>query len=359
MGKAVYLIELSVAFAMMSLGIAIQQLHYPSVLSLNMGLSGVCFLIFSYFFARGIVSLDHKKLNVWLSCSILILALALRFFSARDADQVEFCYSVMILSVYIPLIIFIGLALWKVRHLFFGNILEKIWLLVISVWFLSTLIRLAYFSYSPDMLKILFLGNSNTFYGDFIELQHVFYGLILLFSILTLLVAIKRLVFDINRKSRLDGLTGAYNRLGLHYFIEFKLPKLQSFSLIMLDIDFFKAVNTRYGHPIGDAVIKEVVLLINKHLSNVEHQTIRLGGEEFLIILPTIVVPQLVEIAENLREYIEKYDFLHLADDLTITVSIGIGEYDASSSFQDAYKDVDSKLAVAKQSGRNQVVGLV
>lgn len=243
-GKAVYLIELSIAFAMMSLGIAIQQLHYPSVFLLNMGLSGICFLIFSYFFARGIVSLDHKKLNVWLSYSILILALGVRFFSARDADQVQFCYLVTILSVYIPLVLFIGLALWKVRHLFFGDILEKIWLLVIGTCFLSILARLAYFSYYPDMLKILFVGNSSTFYGYSAELQHVFYGLILIFSVLTLLLAIKRLIFDINYKSRLDNLTGAYNRLGLEYFIEFELPKIKSFGLIMLDIDFFKAVNT-------------------------------------------------------------------------------------------------------------------
>nr|WP_272909105.1 GGDEF domain-containing protein [Acinetobacter nectaris] len=209
------------------------------------------------------------------------------------------------------------------------------------------------------MLRILFVENKNPFYEHFYILQHIFYILVLIFSILTLLLAIKRLIRDTNEKRLFDALTGAYNRLGLQHFIEFDLPKLNTFSLIMLDIDFFKSVNSQYGHPIGDSVIKILVYLIKTNMNSEDSKVIRLGGEEFMVILPSLNQIKLMKKAEYLREVIENYDFSEIAEGLVVTVSMGVGEYDATIDFQDIYTDIDRKLAEAKRNGRNQIVSVI
>ncbi|SDB90288.1 GGDEF domain-containing protein [Acinetobacter boissieri] len=359
-GQAKYLIQLGTAFLSISIGVVLQITHFPNQDSLNSVLSGLFFLIFSYSIAQGIVLLEGKSLNPVICCIVFIIAFVVRCISSLMPPLDEY-YFISVFSVYSALVIFLGSSLWKVRHLIFGDFLEKTWCFVITIWLLSLVVRLAYVSYSPDMLRVLLWKSGKVYYSyqQFSLLQHLFYLMALFFSVLTILLAVKRLIFDINRKSRLDSLTGAYNRLGLQYFIELELPKLESFNLIMLDIDFFKAVNTRYGHPIGDAVIKEMVLLINKNLSDVKHHTIRLGGEEFLIILPDLSAEELPYLADKLRTRIEKHNFSKIANGLNITVSMGVGQYQSDLCFQEAYKDIDSKLAVAKQSGRNQVVEFV
>ncbi|MBF7683241.1 GGDEF domain-containing protein [Acinetobacter sp. B5B] len=356
-GQAKYLIQLGVSFCSISVGVTLQIIHVPSQDALNGTLSGLFFLVFSYSLAQGIVLLEGKTLDPILSCSIFIIAFIARCISSLMPHIDEY-YFISVFSVYTALVIFLSNALWKVKHLILGDALEKMWYIVISIWLGSLIIRLGYVSYSPDMLRMLLwkTGKISYSFEEFSVLQHLFYTMALLFSILTILVAIKRLIFDISRKTRLDGLTGAYNRIGLQYLIEFELPKTKTMGLIMLDIDFFKSVNTRYGHPVGDAVIKEVVLLINRNLASVNPHTVRLGGEEFLIILPHLTMQRLPELAENLRCFIEKHDFIHIADGLSITVSMGIGEYESTLAFKDIYKEIDQKLASAKKSGRNQVV---
>lgn len=353
--KARYLIYLSIAFGGMSLGIGLQIAHTPDNVSLNVTLSGICFLVFSYFVTQGIVTLEGRKLNQSLCFSILIVSFIIRCTSSLmpSTDLADF---MRVFSVYTVLLVFLVLALWHVRHLVFGDILEKIWVFVLVLWFMSLAWRLAYLSYSPEMLRILFLENKNPFYEHFYRLQHIFYLLILSFSVLTLLLAIKRLIRDVNRKSFFDILTGAYNRLGLQHFIEFDLPKLSKFSLIMLDIDFFKEVNSQYGHPIGDAVIKRIVVLIQESMVVNEEKVVRLGGEEFMVILPELDKDRLSKKAEKLRYDIENYDFSEIAVGLNITVSMGIGEYATTQDFQDIYTEIDQKLSYAKTNGRNQVV---
>lgn len=360
-GQSNYLIQFGTAFLLVSIGVVIQMVHVPSQDSLNDVLSGLCFLSFSYSIAQGIVLLEGKRLNSVMCCTVFIIAFVIRCISSLMM-QSDGYYYISIFSVYCALIIFLGSGLWKVRNLIYGDFLEKTWFLVIAIWLFSLVVRLAYVSYYPEMLRVLLLKSGKIYYYPYPNIsifQHLFYLIALFFCLLTFLISIKRLVFDINRKSRLDGLTGAYNRLGLQHILEIEIPRLQSYNLIMLDIDFFKAVNTRYGHPVGDSVIKELVSLITDHLSDVSHKTVRLGGEEFLIILLDLNGHTLLELADYLRTHIEQHCFSNIADGLAITVSMGVGKYQPDLSFQDAYKDIDSKLALAKKNGRNQVVDAI
>lgn len=357
-GKAKYLIYLSISFLAISFGVGLQIAQVPHNVSLNVTTSGFCFFIFSFFIAQGIVALEDKTLNVWICICFIIFLLSIRYLSAFAPD-IQTSDFMQVLSVYVALFTFVSVALWKVRYLIFGDTLEKAWYLILFIWALSLIGRLAYISYSPNILRLIFVENKNPFYVHFSELQHIFYILLLIFSILTLLLAVKRLIKDISQRNLFDTLTESYNRLGLQHFIEFELPKLKSFSLIMLDIDLFKSVNSQYGHPIGDIVIQKTVELIHMNFMDIEHKVMRIGGEEFMVILPHLTLDELLILSEKLRHRVQEHDFSDIAQDLHITVSMGVGEYSSQQDFQYIYKEIDRKLALAKRGGRNQVVNQI
>ena len=123
-----------------------------------------------------------------------------------------------------------------------------------------------------------------------------------------------------------------------------------SFSLIMFDIDHFKIVNDKHGHAIGDEVLIEYSKLVNSHLREAD-VFCRVGGEEFMIILPYTPKHDAKEIAQKLRIVIEAYKKV-----VPITMSFGVVEFEKSDDFEAIYKRVDDALYKAKESGRNMVV---
>ncbi len=153
-----------------------------------------------------------------------------------------------------------------------------------------------------------------------------------------------------------DSLTDLYNR---RYFNDIAITltaigkrKKTPLSLLMMDIDKFKAINDNYGHAVGDNVIR---LLADKLLEYTRESDIvaRLGGEEFAIILTNTDKKNAFAIAENLRKKIEQLSF----NEITFTVSIGVNEfdYDQDTSIHDSLNRADKALYSAKKSGRNRV----
>ncbi len=122
------------------------------------------------------------------------------------------------------------------------------------------------------------------------------------------------------------------------------------FSLVMFDIDHFKVVNDKHGHAIGDEVLIEYSKLVNSHLREAD-VFCRVGGEEFMIILPYTPKHDAKEIAQKLRIVIEAYKKV-----VPITMSFGVVEFEKSDDFEAIYKRVDDALYKAKESGRNMVV---
>ncbi|WP_415397391.1 diguanylate cyclase [Sulfurimonas sp. CS5] len=151
-----------------------------------------------------------------------------------------------------------------------------------------------------------------------------------------------------------DSLTGIGNRRYFHQKIEEEIQHAQrykhSFSLIMLDIDFFKQVNDKYGHSVGDEVLIEYTKLISSLLRKGDIFS-RFGGEEFMIILPYASKNQAQKIAEKLRTEIELSQKI-----IPITMSFGVVEYVAGEDSEFILKRVDDALYKAKDSGRNIVV---
>lgn len=157
-----------------------------------------------------------------------------------------------------------------------------------------------------------------------------------------------------------DSLTGLPNR---QYF-DLELQKEISLNyrmgydshLIMLDIDLFKNINDTYGHPIGDALLIEIGKLLSDNIR--KYDTLcRLGGEEFLLLLPQTTAEEAFSVAEKLRCIFESHHFCIKDHILHLTASFGVSRLSYTSDPQviAQYAQVDNALYLAKQCGRNCV----
>lgn len=125
-------------------------------------------------------------------------------------------------------------------------------------------------------------------------------------------------------------------------------------SFLFLDIDHFKNINDTYGHSVGDEVLKTVADTLKKDL-RVGDIVARWGGEEFIAILLGANEEQAKMKAEQIRAEVEKIVF-EKPEDLKVTISIGVSEFEDGKTFEDLVKHADEALYRAKESGRNCVV---
>ena len=164
---------------------------------------------------------------------------------------------------------------------------------------------------------------------------------------------------QLRQRAEHDRLTGLLNRQAFDHEIAGEAARFQRyqrpFALLMLDLDHFKAVNDRYGHPVGDAVLAHVGETISKTLREVDVAA-RYGGEEFAIILPETDLHTAEEIAERLRVAIAGSPARTTAGALPITVSIGVSSCPEKASDVDSLiRTADAALYVSKRNGRNRV----
>jgi diguanylate cyclase (GGDEF)-like protein len=134
--------------------------------------------------------------------------------------------------------------------------------------------------------------------------------------------------------------------------------KKSHFSLIMIDIDFFKQLNDRYGHHVGDHVLRDVSSMLMKDMREVD-TVARYGGEEFVIILPETSAPGARLVDELLRRSVEQAKFFAGSPRAVerLTISLGIAQFDTDAQFKrDLIEAADAALYAAKSQGRNQVV---
>ncbi len=173
----------------------------------------------------------------------------------------------------------------------------------------------------------------------------------------------QRLLHDVQRLQQdtvTDRLTGVRNRYYLdadleHRFAQASRDPQRAFSLIMLDIDNFKHINDRFGHLIGDSVLREVAACL-KQAARAADIVTRYGGEEFCVILADTGEPEEARLAaERLRKAVEAHDFDSVADE-RVTVSAGLATYSAADTDVTALlARADTALYAAKESGRNRV----
>ncbi|MYM73032.1 diguanylate cyclase [Duganella sp. FT134W] len=161
-----------------------------------------------------------------------------------------------------------------------------------------------------------------------------------------------------------DPLTGCYNRRHLHeQLLETEISRAQRYKLsltvIMSDLDHFKAVNDTYGHYGGDAVLQRFASLMQSMTRDSIDSVVRYGGEEFLLILPETDLAGGQLLAERLRQTLAATPVEHAGQQITVTASFGVASVDFAASTPDAHVNMiaaaDDLLYAAKNSGRNRV----
>ncbi len=160
----------------------------------------------------------------------------------------------------------------------------------------------------------------------------------------------------IKKQSYIDPLTGVFNRQFLRDFLNGE--NIDSFAIMMIDIDHFKQVNDHYGHKVGDFVLRKLASIFKDQIRD-EDVIVRFGGEEFLIFLKknTDKKGVLLRIARRLHKSVANHRFTYNDLVLRLTISIGFN-FDPShfKSASDAIKYADELLYMAKRSGRNKIV---
>ena len=163
---------------------------------------------------------------------------------------------------------------------------------------------------------------------------------------------------ETQRSTRLDGLTGLLNHTAaksqLNAMVKNLAPQ-KSLTVVMIDIDHFKAVNDTYGHPVGDQVIRGLAWLLKGRLRSSD-MIGRYGGEEFLLALPDVSPEQARMVIDRIREDFSSLPHAHPTGALYATFSAGIASYSDSDSAQSLTEAADNALLEAKRMGRNRVV---
>lgn len=151
----------------------------------------------------------------------------------------------------------------------------------------------------------------------------------------------------------LDPLTGLKNRRSLEALLAEWTVQAEAgleLALLAIDIDFFKRINDTYGHQMGDAVLQELAWKLEAGTGD-KGIVARLGGEEFVIVLPETGMEAALQLAEELHSRLQSADWLHVR----ITVSIGVAAFLAGDTADTLFKRADKALYAAKNAGRNRV----
>lgn len=162
----------------------------------------------------------------------------------------------------------------------------------------------------------------------------------------------------IYRMTIVDELTGVNNKRYLMESLDREISRARRhkrpLSLMMIDIDHFKAINDRLGHLAGDYVLKEMAQAIRNRLRP-DDVVARYGGEEFAVVFPETAITGGVEIADKLRQLVEGHTFEFEKERMEVTISAGVAELQEGMDAMQLLKAADERLYEAKRSGRNRV----
>lgn len=154
-----------------------------------------------------------------------------------------------------------------------------------------------------------------------------------------------------------DPLTGLYNRRsGLQFLSNLwdNAEKGDAFTIVMCDIDYFKNVNDKYGHDMGDAVLVKATAMLQRYFEK-DGCVIRWGGEEFIIGVP-FTEKKTLAVLEKMREEMSRSKFTHKEGDFFITMTFGVEEFGGQESLHVMINKADDKLYKGKDEGRDRIV---
>ncbi|MBN2497196.1 MAG: GGDEF domain-containing protein [Deltaproteobacteria bacterium] len=169
-----------------------------------------------------------------------------------------------------------------------------------------------------------------------------------------------RLLRQLYFRATRDALTGLHNRASLHDRLERELARharySRSLALVQLDLDRFKRINDEFGHPAGDKVLILVAEALRGCLRRCDLAA-RVGGEEFVVVLPETGQAQALALAEKMRKRIEAVQVVHKGQKIGVSASLGVASPRGKQTTAELLEAVDQACYRAKQSGRNRVCG--
>jgi len=170
---------------------------------------------------------------------------------------------------------------------------------------------------------------------------------------------IKRCQYEkhLQNLARTDPLTGILNRRAFYQMVTREMGRVHrdhsDLTMLVLDLDHFKAINDQFGHETGDSVLQAFTQLIRDNLREADIFS-RIGGEEFALALPGTNEQQALEMAERLRRKVAALKIFHDLKKMQITVSIGISQYQPGDTHESLITRADRAMYHSKDNGRNQ-----
>ena len=183
--------------------------------------------------------------------------------------------------------------------------------------------------------------------------------LLLLFVVTPCCLAVDHLrVNQSAQLSKRDTRTGLLNSIGLQEFVDHEFERAKRHStdlcLVVLDLDFLRDVNNNYGHQVGDLAISEVARQISA-LTRAIDGTARIGGEEFVVILPDTNLDDATKVADRIRLGIEELQLPTHHGILRVTISAGVALRSQHETYAELFDRADAALYASKRLGRNRV----
>ncbi|KUJ71466.1 GGDEF domain-containing protein [Thiomicrospira sp. WB1] len=174
--------------------------------------------------------------------------------------------------------------------------------------------------------------------------------------------ALRKKLAEATTIAKTDELTNLPNRRGFRETVQQVMDKAveteRSFAMLILDIDHFKQINDEYGHLIGDAILRYLAKLLHNQTKGQDHVA-RIGGEEFVILLPDTQYSGALSVAETIRKQVAARSLQMRKNHrpIQLTLSIGVAMFQLSEPFDALFDRADQSLYLAKNSGRNRVKG--
>ncbi len=223
-------------------------------------------------------------------------------------------------------------------------------IVLISLWFLSKSIAAPLHLLAEEVESEDLEGS----YNNIENIQTWYYeARKIKLALLSRLDLAKRKIDNLRKKTMTDPLTGLFNRRVADDVLMQLFKDTIGFSIISIDVDNFKTVNDKFGHDIGDEVLRKISNTVKSILSE-NNYICRMGGEEFIIIMPLTPLHEASYFAENIRAAVEFLTFNEIG---VITVSIGVASRsEKDESHEVILKRADSAMYKAKKSGKNKVL---
>ena len=346
--KHKYLLWLAAAYVLPAIAIAAQTMMSNQELAQTCVLLGALYLLGSWALAQGMALRYGGSAHPRLALLISLVALAGLYYFSQVTDQLHM--RMLILNVAMNLLLLLGVAaVYRSRRSndWLERVLRGSYLCFVGY----SLARLAVVAVlmRPDPSQSLVQSPL------WLLMLAVNLLLSLWFVGVLLAVTVREVLHRLQKERDLDPLTQVLNRRALFERAPARLERLRTgcWALLMCDVDYFKQINDSLGHAVGDEVLVTVANVLTR---NVRHTdlVVRLGGEEFLILLHCESLQSACAVANRMREQLMQET--HPRMGVRLTASFGVAEVAGAEQLHAAMDQADSLLYEAKRAGRNRVV---